>query len=480
MSEAADLVPGLDLLFFKKAPPLFNDRPYLIARNALRVLMMGWQDPAHWAGLISWRTFKAVFLQRDPLLLRAMRVAFQEGFYNLYHELKTKCSIEEHQQQVNFYLSNCLSVLPFADIAPHHTFKIPQCIDGVWELVEYRVVPIELTPTHGVDKLFLNDSDRVFAYGLEPMDNANAEPHLIFMGTTYPAGQGFVTQVCSDVKNETPGAWLYRSGRQRISDWLDRQSKKTHVCGMSLGGSLSLLLAMDQGEKLSRVDALNPPGLMETWFSDPYDNWDDCPAQPDVFIQKQGNDPVSAFGYWKPEWRVFHVIPPPDKQGPNGFADHALNYAGFAETQFIEIDVEQENQQRHTRNRWVYGVGRGLLYWLFMVPSRYLVLSALRVIWEHKLMLVTAVGVALLFPYLPAIPATLAVGAVAITFAAYALYKLALGGQILLGVNQVHPPQCHQSVFKLDVNDIAFDQDENGSTEPRAADNEKLTFSRFL
>ena len=144
-------------------------------------------------------------------------------------------------------------MLPYSDLTPYESFKIPQCVSGHWELVEYQVTPIELTATSNWRHLFIYDHDRIFAYGLTPFFQPKAESHLIFMGTTYPAGQGFLTQIKADAKGiESVGRSLYQTGRERIHQWLEQQENFVHVCGVSLGGSLSLLLAIDKGNyKLS-------------------------------------------------------------------------------------------------------------------------------------------------------------------------------------------------------------------------------------
>lgn len=108
------------------------------------------------------------------------------------NNLKKKLT-DIQQEQVNLYLSNCLTLLPYSDLTPYESIKIPQCIDGHWELVEYQVKPIELTERSGWQNYFIQDKDRVFAYGFEPIFNEKAESHLIFMGTTYPAGLRFFT-----------------------------------------------------------------------------------------------------------------------------------------------------------------------------------------------------------------------------------------------------------------------------------------------
>lgn len=401
----------LNLAFF--ADPNFEEIPAedsaekdaIIARNALRILMMGWSSS--WQEMISLPILKAIFVERNRGLMRGMREAFQIGFRNIYEQLviQTEDSqtglTPQKYEQAQLYLSNCLSLLPFSDINPYESISIPQWINGQWQLIEYHVTPIELTPTSGFRKLFLEDEDRVFAYGLEPINSDIAESHLIFMGTTYPAGQGFVTQVATDLKGfNTVGNSLYQSGRKQITKWLDKQNQ-VHVCGLSLGGSLSLLLALDQGNKLSRVDSLNPAGLYDFWIKGHIDNWDNLERKPEVVVQKQGNDPVSAFGVWKNDWNIWHVVPPREKQGPNGFIDHALNYAGFAETQFEKVNPEVDNKEHHIRNFWLYRLGRGLAYYFGIVPYRYLLLPCIRYAKNHKTQLTITVALFLLFCFLP-------------------------------------------------------------------------------
>lgn len=406
MKEGSIYAGGVELNFFSSSTfePENPDNPeknaVIIARNALRVLMMGWQDIR---GLLSQRVLRAVFIKRDPALLRGMRSAFQQGFDHVYSQLQYAELTELQFNQAQLFLSNCLTILPFADITPFESFKIPQFVQGHWQQIEYKVTPIELTPVTGFKALFLNDADRVFAYGLEPMESVLAESHLIFMGTTYPAGQGFITQLNTDFEPfETAGQTLYQSGHKRIEAWLDRQAyKKTHVCGISLGGSLALLLALDQGDKLSRVDALNPVGIYDSWKKSPFDLWDSLNAKPDVFIQKQGNDPVSWIGVWKKDWHVLQVSPRQDKQGLGAGADHALNYAGMPGTQFKVIDTEKDNQSRRIRNFLLYGVLRSVLYYLILVPLQYVLLPLIRYLSSHEIIAAASgvcIALAFLFP----------------------------------------------------------------------------------
>jgi hypothetical protein len=382
---------GLELKFFAQQEfestigvELSKQAP-IIARNAARFLMMGWTDS--WTEFLTPSVLHAVFVKRDHELLKELRLAFQQGFFELFEQLKDRDLTKEQKEQIHLYLSNCLTLLPYGDLTPYEAFKIPQYIDGKWEMIEYQVTPIELTETSGWEGTFIQDKDRVFAYGLEPLFHKKAESHLIFMGTTYPAGQGFVPQVNTDAKGfETVGKSLYRTGRNRVQQWLGQQENSTHVCGVSLGGSLSLLLAIDKGDyKLSRIDALNPAGLHDAWSKSRYDHWDELTEKPQVVVQKQGDDPVSAFGIWKADWDILHVTPPKNKKGPNAFCDHFLNYAGFAETQFNYIKPEQDNAKRNIRNFWLYSLGRSFIYFGFLLPYTYMVRPLMRSIEENKM-----------------------------------------------------------------------------------------------
>ncbi|KTD16252.1 hypothetical protein [Legionella jordanis] len=395
-------IGSLDLLFFAESDleTIPNDdsadQSLIIGRNALRLLMMGWHS--NWQDMVSCRLLKAIFFERDHQLVQGMRKAFQEGFSHLYHQLSSKTNYsEEELEQAHLFISNCLNLLPFSDLTPYESFNIPQWTNGQWQCVEYRVVPIELTATSGFEKLFIEDTDRVFAYGLEPINSEYAQSHLIFMGTTYPAGQGFISQVDSDLRAfNTVGNSLYQSGRKRISKWLDKQNQ-VHVCGLSLGASLSLLLALDKGHKLTRVDALNPAGLYDFAIKGHIDHWDKLPQKPTVIVQKQGKDPVSAFGVWKEDWSILHVQPPAEKQGPNPLVDHALNYAGLSGTHFDSLDPVADNREHQKRNFWLYRLGRAIVYLSFIFPFRYGILPLFRYVNSHKThLLLTAIVLTLL------------------------------------------------------------------------------------
>ncbi len=390
----------LTLNFFKSAEfEHANDSPeqevHVLARNALRLLIMGWSTD--WKQLLTVPVIRAVFAARNPQMLAAMRQAFAEGFAHIVDQLNATKLSDNQRFQVMLYLSNCFSLLPFADINPHEFMCLPQFIDGRWTLVNYRVEPIELTPTKGLRRLFSRDGDRVFAYGFVPIKNSTAEPILVFMGTTYPAGQGFWSQINADLKGGTHvGENLYRNGAAGITAWLDRQVKKPHVCGMSLGGSLALLLAIHQGDRLARVITHNPAGLSQRTKSTDLDLWDSFIEKPLVVVQKQRLDPVSFFGIWK-DWSIWHITPSQNLHAPQTLA-HVFNFASSAETLFEPVNHEVDNKLRGQRNFWIFFMARIIFYYSILMPTHYLLRPIARFMLDHPLIIIASAAILLAIP----------------------------------------------------------------------------------
>ena len=449
-------VGGLNLNLFE-SPELEQEQPdypeenaRIIARNMLRFLMMKYQG--NWREIFSPQLLQAVLIKSDSSLLRGMRYAFQEGFQHVWLQLENQTLSTRQNNQAELFISNCLCILPFADLKLGHAFKIPQLMDGRWQLVTYNVRPIELTPTRGFETLFMYDEDRVFAYGLEPVDQPHAEPQLIFMGTTYPAGQGFASQINTDLEGfETVGNSLYRTGHERIIAWLDKQKKQVHVCGASLGGALALLLAMHHGEKLSRVDALNPPGLYDSWIKSIFDRWDSLNKKPNVFIQKQGNDFVSSLGIWKEDWNILKVIPV--EAAFISALDHARNYAGYVDTIFEIIDAKKDNEARRVQNLLLYSLARGAAYYFGILPYHYVMRPVLRYIYDYMAQL--ALFGLVLACIIPLIPLNLALLAVVAPVVAHVVSKFVASADVWMGFTDL--PQAKLHVCESEENSLSFD-----------------------
>ena len=368
----------------------------ITAQNALRLLMMGWSNsPEYFHGLTDYKTLSAILFVKNQSFTDALRKQFQQGFKNICTQLRNSGSgcTEQH----NLYISNCLSLLPFCELSSNETYEIPQYLRDEWILVKYKSQPIELTATSGFSRLLTFEEDRVFAYGLTPIGNPNAKRHLIFMGTNYPTGQGHATQVYADLTpGTTPGWSLFNYGRENLYRWLTDSGDKPHVCGMSLGGALALLLACEYPELVERVDALNPPGLVRSIFDG---KWEQALDKPAVYIQKQANDPVSVMGWWKKDWTIYKVTPPTDKAAPYGVFDHALNYAGVRSTTITPINGGCDNNSfnRIFCNIMLLHIGRWLFYPVLL--AGFAARFVLKTLYNHmaEIILLAAIAVALSF-----------------------------------------------------------------------------------
>ena len=379
---------GLELNFlpsreFEK-PSSADEEPSVTARNIWRALMMGCRMPSELYSIISWKIIKAVFYSHDPIFTRAMYSEFQSGLEYVYQQLQKNKMNELQLNQAQLYIANCLTYIPYIEPENNSVLKVPQYINGSWQYVEYRVTYIELTDPSRKSFISFKDRDRVFAFGLNPVrKDSEAHPILILPGTSYPAGQGFLSHIDSDFHAfHGTGEKLYKTGRARISEWLEQCHLKPKVCGVSLGGSLSLLCAVDMGNRLARVDALNPAGLYQPFWTERKDNWETFSEKerPPVYVQKQVDDIVSQFGTWKKEFILLQSDTNKAYKGRNGFSNHPVNLAGFAETTYVKVDPHIDNQQRKMRNLIGYNILRAAFYYVALVPFRYVIVPAIRLL----------------------------------------------------------------------------------------------------
>lgn len=397
---------------FESMDGLTQDERYqVLCRNVLRFLTNGWSD--NWFNLLSYDVLHAVFIKRNHNFLMHFRHAFLQGFINLYHQLKEKEYSQSQIQQSQWFISSCLSLLPYTDLNQYEIISLPQYINAKWHLVKYRVEPIELTQHTGVSSLVHDHDDRVFAYGLTPDVEKQAACHLIFMGTTYPQGQGFTPQVATDLEScATVGTALYATGKNRLARWIDKQCQPIDVCGTSLGGSLSLLCAIDQGDKLRQVTALNPAGIYPDEYHQKMTNWQQLNHnKPLVTVLSQADDAVSQFGLWLPDWTFVKLHPEQQHKAPNGILDHMVLYAGLAGCRFEVHHADKVNRDpaRVVRNRIWYRYLRSAVFYLLIQPYRYWWRPLISAFWNNKEFIVLFSALTLTFCFFPVLSAGLSI-----------------------------------------------------------------------
>ncbi len=272
-----------------------------------------------------------VLLNSDPDYL--------QEFQNLIREV----ILTEHSSPEvrNLFVYQTLAMLPFA--YPEEGFEITIPIDGVRHA--YTIdKKFELTPSWF--------SSPLPAYGLV---SDNGPPMLVFMGTTYPAGQGFIASVLSDF---SPGLEVGHlpllMGRKELQEWLN-DKEGVHVTGASLGGALSIQAAKEFSDHIAKVYAFVPPGV------NPWNRF--TPSEHmEINLCCHDGDIVSKLGYF-PEGdnvNLYHI-------SDNGNFVHGRVVMGGESVTILRGDVANENRQ----------ISRGILTALHTIFSPILFLLVL-------------------------------------------------------------------------------------------------------
>lgn len=363
------------------------------ARTVLKFLWQNW-DEETWPSTIFDKTFferlknkdhslpalfRALLKNRDPYLLKATRQEAQKILLNAFETLATNPPTTEIQQlKTKLAIHNMLSIYAMFSPTPYETLNVPQFIDGSWQLVNFQIEPIELTPKNGWWVNFLGDTDRLFSYGLKPTENTDAQSILVHCGTGWPTAQGSTIQIIADIwPYKTPGEVFFEWQHQKINTWLDQQHGKVLVTGQSLGGSLAYLTALFRPDKVDETYCLVPPGMYENYGSEHplFGAWDKMPKEqrPNVYIQKQYCDPVSKFGQFKED---FHLVKTKLAEEPSThkairlFAAHACHYATCDKATISFADMKEENasEARRANNYYLYHKARPVVFYGLFMP----------------------------------------------------------------------------------------------------------------
>ncbi|WP_367607228.1 hypothetical protein [Legionella sp. W05-934-2] len=354
-----------------------DDRVRANARNFVRLLML--EQVIGWQQALNLDTVKFAFYDATAIQRKYMFEVLQEGLSYIGYQLQHQTLNEQQQRQASILIASVLSYVPFSYPEKESVIEIPQLVNEQWKMVSCQINPIDLTASYKNIPYVFNDDDRVWAYGLSPQGNdKDASPWLVYQGTTYPSGNGFMTQLMTDMKPfKTVGHDLYMSGKAEIERWFDQfPNRKINVTGVSLGGALSLLTACNLGDRCSHVYALNPAGLVENSSLKKIDLWDSLVTKPAVFVIKQGADPVSIMGTWKPDWIILRGEL--DKECPNFLTHHFVNFARSSHTRFIKEPHDHDKSMRTINNIILYTGLRAIGYTFFLLPWRYLVIPLYR------------------------------------------------------------------------------------------------------
>ncbi len=423
-----------------------TSKPERIAKKFLQRLFMASDKDALDRQEI-WRLFRAIIVKRDPVLMAAFRKGLRQVLKNL-GESNSEALPAETKKDIIAYI---LCLLPHTELKPSEPmYEIPtwNSSKSAWELLTYKVNPIELTSTWGPEAFVMLDHERVFAYGLEPQDKARTDIDsiLLFKGIPVPTGQGFATQWFAEGFS-TPGSWLLYTGYASLQTWL--KDKSVSVYGAGQGGSKACSLIDNPAVK--RIYAYNPSNLGVLTRTELPSTWSKLESKPEVSIVFQHNERV--YSYLKnifPEWHIFRLSA---SQRTNPWMGSMLCHAAHASAQKTEVNAEPLTPEIH--RQWAFylmghQILRHLAFGLFALPCRFVVLPFVRALIRHQteaLVISLFVLAGMMFPSIFAAP----LGIAAVVWASlYLAGKLSDPLQRLLNFAPAPEADCHQ--VELEVN----------------------------
>lgn len=260
---------------------------------------------------------KALLWEYDSKLVAQHRAHFQEVFKFLYHHpiWKTRNHLVSEM-----LVGNLIALLPFFDFENESKLYLLRYIDQEWKLVQYELKHIPLV------------QGEVYAYGMQPVDEAQALPILIFRGTPYPSAQGFLEAIWSDLHPiKSIGEEIFEKGKIELDQWMEGKPK-VECYGMSLGGALAYHAGHAYGKQIE-VHAYASPGLvpMKGGLAKIHGR---------VFFHL--SDLIRSIGY-HPESDNFEIYAVVTDANLNFITAHA-HPTGLGPTLVLKIDPKLENQ----------------------------------------------------------------------------------------------------------------------------------------
>lgn len=334
------------------------------ARNLLRHIVRGTEihgsDERYHKGLELVQY--ALEEKKDEGLLRELRIEMRAILLRIAERLVKK---EEEKQKTDtttppaneknyeILISNLLAAYPFVD-PTDAPIEIPQKMpNGSWKTVMYDIKKIDISPQSGLLSLLLKDKDRIYAYGLTPRDNKEAQSQLLLMGTTYTTGQGAGLSV---LNNFRPRNSVGEGHDTTLLDkWINTQ-EKVKVTGHSQGGTIAMITAARHPEKISHADCLNPTALTHATLNHLNQQWlsKEKAKRPSIHVYAQQGDPVFPLedGFLEGT-RLFRIIPGVNKKSnlkwfipsfiQKATEAHLHHMAGYESSLILEMNAQKEN-----------------------------------------------------------------------------------------------------------------------------------------
>lgn len=276
------------------------------------------------------KIFKGILWKKDPELLHDALALLDYLLWEIHKRPKTAFT--------EVLVGNILCLYPFFEPAENRTVAVPKRVGGFWRLVLHKVQRIPLTPA-----LFC---EPYYAYHLVPRDKKSA-PLLIYMGTAHPTAHGALWTYWTDFfPGMAIGESLYQGfARAAIERFLNKQERKVHIYGQSLGGSLALQTVAEFPDKVAEVHAYSPGGVFERTV-EKYHQLVNPQHKPIVNLYTQENDLVPSIGWARghADWHIYKFFAP---QIQDFLARHARAFSSLEK--FIVVKLHTETKEE----KWV-------------------------------------------------------------------------------------------------------------------------------
>lgn len=343
------------------------------ARNLVKFLLMD----APWdARYLSSRALLALKWKKDRAFQNEVICELQlvgEILYNMYRAGTTS---EEQKKIIELTLDHLLTLYPFFEPDEGRIINHPRLVDGVIQMISYRIQCLQLTP----DWL----GAPVFAYGFIPF--SDTIPSILnFMGTPPYTTSGCRIAMWADfIPFMSAGEVIYQMGEKVIQNFIDERWVATGLpvdaTGFSLGAGLSMQAAIHNIGKVNAI-ALNPPLFLDNLDEICNENVKKEGIYPNIRILAHKNDPIIVSGKIPLGATVNRVFP--DEEQQDSYIAHLKLLDGGKNIVVIKSCREQENNSE-SRKIWTL-VYKLVCFPFFMISSIALIISGIILYLSPKL-----------------------------------------------------------------------------------------------
>jgi hypothetical protein len=296
------------------------------ARNMLRYILRGSPvcptkgDPLSESPLYQPEIKATLLEKRDPQLLKAARDELQGLLQEAFRLFTTSPKDLNESDQIRaeklnknkciymLFQSTLLSILPFFDPDEKEGLSIPQITGSQWQLVNYHFEKLDISPQEGPLSAVMQEGDRVYAYGLVP-DEPGFPSHLLFIGTTYPGGQGYDI---NNLYNVHPLGSIGAHDMTQVDVWIIEQNDGVIVSGHSKGAVNAMETAIKYPNFIKEANCLNPTAFSGSTLAQlgPHWNMTSPEKRPTINIYAQEGDPIFTLEKgFLPGMKIYRVVP---------------------------------------------------------------------------------------------------------------------------------------------------------------------------